>query len=147
MKKIIIALVCLLIVISAAGGYFYMKKPGTSNTEVIKSEPVEEDYSAYTNIVDIYYSSNNGKRTRLVVMDLAVEAKNESAKIKLNANVPKIKAGVLKILALEKYKSSPDHLLLNYINDNIKNDLKPLLIEISEHAVDSNVHVTRLIIQ
>lgn len=144
MKKIIIILACLLIVISAAGGYFYMKKP---NADGIKLEPVEEDYSAYINVVDIYYSSNNGKRTRLVVMDLAVEAKNESAKIKLNANVPKIKAGVLKLLALEKYKASPDHLFLNFINDNIKKDLKPLLIDISEHAVDSNVHVTRLIIQ
>lgn len=144
MKKIIIILACLLIVISAAGGYFYMKKP---NADGIKLEPVAEDYSAYINVVDIYYSSNNGKRTRLVVMDLAVEAKNESAKIKLNANVPKIKAGVLKLLALEKYKASPDHLFLNFINDNIKKDLKPLLIDISEHAVDSNVHVTRLIIQ
>ncbi len=145
MKKIIIILTCLLIVISAAGGYFYMKKPETAGA--IKPEPVEEDYSAYINVVDIYYSSNNGKRTRLVVMDLAVEAKNETAKIKLNANVPKIKAGVLKLLALEKYKSSADHLFLNFINDNIKKDLKPLLIDISEHAADSNVHVTRLIIQ
>jgi len=143
-KKIIISIVCLLIVISAAGGYFYMKKP---NAEVIKPEPKEENYSAYISIVDVYYSSNNGKRTKLVVMDLAIEVKNELAKIKLNANIPKIKGGVLKVLALDKYKSSADHLLLTFINDNIKNDLKPLLIDISEHAMDSDVHVTRLIIQ
>jgi flagellar basal body-associated protein FliL len=148
MKKIMIALVVLLLLlIGGGGGYYYLTKsqPG-EDTKVIK-EPAEDSYLAFVQVSDIYYSSNNGKRSKLIAMDVAIEVKDELSEIEFKKNVPRIKGEVLKILATPVYKKIDDASLLTFINENINNDLNPTLKTISSAGAYSQVHVTKLIIQ
>lgn len=148
MKKIMIALVVLLLLLSAAGGgYYYLTKSSSDEgTEVIE-EPAEDSYLAFVRVSDIYYSSNNGKRTKLIAMDLAIEIKDELSEIEFKKNIPRIKGEVLKILARPKYKDINDDSLLTYINENLNGDLDPLLKKISVASAYFEVYVTKLIIQ
>ncbi|MFT6928281.1 MAG: flagellar basal body-associated protein FliL [Psychromonas sp.] len=148
MKKMMIAAVVLLLLIGAAGGgYYYLNKGhAEENIEVIE-EPAEDSYQAFVRVSDIYYSSNNGKRTKLIAIDLAIEAKDELSEIEFKKNVPRIKGEVLKILATPKYKAIDDASLLTFINENLNSDLDSLLKQISVANGYFQVYVTKLIIQ
>lgn len=151
-KKIIIILAVLLSVVMTAGGYFYqqdsdmlasLKGMFTDNEKVL----IQEQYQGFVYVPNIYYSSNNGKRSKLIMMDIAIEVKEQSAEVKLKKNSPRIKSELLKMFATDKYKFITDDLLLAFINENVNADLVPLLKKISSENAAPEVHVTRLIIQ
>jgi flagellar basal body-associated protein FliL len=148
MKKIMIALVVLLLLISAAGGgYYYLTKSHPAADGKVIDEPAEDSYLAFVRVSDIYYSSNNGKRTKLIAIDVAIEVKDQLIEIEFKKNVPRIKGEVLKILATPGYKNIDDASLLTFINENLNHDLDPLLKKISTASAYSQVYVTKLIIQ
>lgn len=142
----------MLLVVMSAGGYFYQKEGDVlasikgvfmDNEKVL----IQEQYQGFVYVPNIYYSSNNGKRSKLIMMDIAIEVKEQSAEAKLKKNSPKIKSELLKMFSTDKYKFISDDLLLAFINENVNADLVPLLHKISSENAAPEVHVTRLIIQ
>jgi len=76
MSKKIMAMVLLVLVIGiAAGGYFYLQQQQKAAHIEVPPQPAEDDYVAFVRVSDIYYSSNNGKRSKLIAMDIVIEVK------------------------------------------------------------------------
>jgi len=149
MSKKIMAMVMLVLVIGiAAGGYFYLQQQQQKTEHIeVPPQPAEDDYVAFVRVSDIYYSSNNGKRSKLIALDIVIEVKEEIIETLVKRNAPKIKSEVLKILATEAYKDIDDQFILTFINENINKDLDPLLKRVAGADAYSQVYVTKLIIQ
>lgn len=148
MSKKIMAMVLLVLVIgAAAGGYFYLQQQQKAAHIEVPPQPAEDDYVAFVRVSDIYYSSNNGKRSKLIAMDIVIEVNEEIIETLVKRNAPKIKSEVLKILATEAYKDIDDQFILTFINENINKDLDPLLKRVAGADAYSQVYVTKLIIQ
>jgi len=109
--------------------------------EVIKPDPI------FVHIKNIYYSSHNGKRSRLIIMDIAVEVKSDNSEEKIKINTPIVKGQLLSILASEKYRHVEDQNLLAFMNENIDQDIASLLTDITGNDSSPVTHITRLIIQ
>ena len=108
--------------------------------------PVVPD-SIFVDIKNIYYSSDNGKRTKLIVMDVSIEVKSEIAEEKVRRNSPIIKNTLLNILASEKYKEVKDQNLLAFINANLNDDMAALFKGVAPEETLPVAYVTRLIVQ
>ncbi|ABM05265.1 flagellar protein FliL [Psychromonas ingrahamii 37] len=146
-KMIIVIGLLLLLLVAAGGGYYYQTQSSLVEAHKEIEEPASEAYLAFVLVNDIYYSSNNGKRTKLIAMDIAIEAKDELSETEFKKNIPRIKGEILKILATPKYKNIDDASLLTFINENFNSDVNPILKKISSAGAYSQVHVTKLIIQ
>ncbi|PKG40845.1 hypothetical protein [Psychromonas sp. Urea-02u-13] len=135
----------------AAGGYLIAANmPLISDSEpsvvteiadIIKPEPI------FVDIKNIYYSNHNGKRTKLIILDIAVEVKTVDAEAKVKNNAPIVKSQLLNILASEKYKNVEDQHLLAFMNDNLNQDIASLFEGITAKNASPVAHITRLIIQ
>jgi len=118
-----------------------------AHSEHVKVEaPVIPD-SIFVDIKNIYYSSDNGKRTKLIVMDVSIEVKSEVAEEKVRRNTPIIKNTLLNILASEKYKEVKDQNLLAFINANLNDDMAALFKGVAPEETLPVAYVTRLIVQ
>ncbi len=154
-KNIVIALLAGVIGGVSSGYFITTNMPFSSDSEALTSNvrsslvasEINKKDPIFADIKNIYYSSNNGKRTRLIVMDFAVEVETAEHEKKVNVNAPIIKSRLLSLLASNKYKHVEDQNLLTFMTENLNEDIAPLFEGITAKSTPPVVHITRLIIQ
>lgn len=146
MKKTVlyIALIFISSTLCAFLGFQYGQSYNTINVEGLN---VNNDYQQYVPINNIIFSADEKHRSRMVLVEIAIEVNSSQARNKLNELKPLIKSLTVEYFVKQEKNTDKSSLtLINKFKKILNEQLQPELESLMGNGTVGSILITKLIV-